>query len=294
MDLIHFIVFACIVYIAIVAGRMSAKNDMRRRFASIGGVGQKFPDVTSVINYVLGLRDQVEQLMQSGVEQGHLIETLENEKELLQDEIKDLTATYSARNVEYMKLLQQMKDKRDECNQLKNDMEILRKDNNHLEDNLSKARKAVDELMAKANKLAEEMNNECGEVINKGAKYAKAMDMSATRLIYAHKLHNKTTLLTAGVCAFGKNGNISYPAGSRSLGNAQSKENAECFAELTASLNLEAGESKRIGVIHNYEALKACAKTFSGIEHGVTKVMGISAELVNFLALNKGMLNKIK
>lgn len=293
MSFIHFIVFACIVYIAIVSGRMSMKNDMRRRFASIGA-GQKFPDVTTVINYVLKLRDQVEQLMQEGVEKGHLIETLENEKELLQDEIKDLTAKCVARGEEYMKLLQQMKDKRNECNELKNEMEILRKDNTHLEDNLTKARGMFDRLMAKANKLAEEMNNECGEVITKGAKYAKAMDMSAIRIIYAHKLHNKTTLLTAGVCAFGKNGNICYPPGSRSLGNAQSKENAECFAELTASLNLNAGESKRIGVIHDYEALKACAKTFSGIEHGVTKVMGISAELVNFLALNKGMLNKIK
>lgn len=293
MDLIHFIIFACVVYLAIVLGRMSMKNDMRRRFASIEE-GQNFSDVESVINYILNLRDQVEQLMQSDVEKGHLIETLENEKELLQDEIKDLTAKCVARGEEYMKLLQQMKDKRNECNELKNEMEILRKDNNHLEDNLTKARKAVDDLMAKAYKLAEEMNNECGEVINTGAKYAKAMDMSATRLIYAHKLHNKTTLLTAGGCAFGKNGNICYPAGSRSLGNAQSKENAECFAKLTASLNLSAGESKRIGVIHDYEALQACAKTFSGIEHGVTKVMGISAELVNFLALNKGMLNKIK
>ena len=193
-----------------------------------------------------------------------------------------------------MKLLEQMKNKRNQCDHLRAGMEILRKDNNHLEDNLTKAREMFDRLMAKANKLAEEMNNECGEVITKGAKYAKAMDMSAIRLIYAYKLHNKTTLLTAGVCAFGKNGNISYPAGSRSLGNAQSKENAECFAKLTASLNLNAGESKRIGVIHDYEALQECAKTFSGIEHGVTKVMGISAELVNFLALNKGMLNKIK
>ena len=294
MTLTHFVIFACVVYLAIVFGRMSAKNDMRRRFASIDGVGQKFPDVTSVINYVLELRDQVEQLMQSGVEQGHLIETLENEKELLQDEIKDLTAKCVARDEEYMKLLEQMKNKRNQCDHLRAEMEILRKDNNHLEDNMTKARGMFDRLMAKANKLAEEMNNECGEVITKGAKYAKAMDMSATRLIYAHKLHNKTTLLTAGVCAFGKNGNISYPAGSRSLGNAQSKENAECFAKLTASLNLDAGESKRIGVIHDYEALKACAITYNGIEHGVTKVMDISVELMNYLSLNKGMLNKIK
>ena len=279
MDLIHFIVFACIVYIAIVLGRMSMKNDMRRRFASIEE-GQNFSDVESVINYILNLRDQVE--------------TLLTDKKALTNSLNIAKTGREKLERDYKFLMSQLKEKREKCEELENEMEILRKDNNHLEDNLTKARKAFDELMAKAYKLAEEMNNECGEVINTGAKYAKAMDKSATRLIYAHKLHNKTTLLTAGVCAFGKNGNISYPAGSRSLGNAQSKENAECFAKLTASLNLNAGESKRIGVIYDYEALQECAITYNGIEHGVTKVMGISAELVNFLALNKGMLNKIK
>ena len=279
MDLIHFIVFACIVYLAIVLGRMSAKNDMRRRFASIDE-GQNFSDVESVINYILKLRDQVE--------------TLLTDKKALTNSLNIAKTGREKLERDYKFLMSQLKEKREKCEELENEMEIMRKDNNHLEDNLTKARKAFDELMAKAYKLAEEMNKECGEVINTGAKYAKAMDKSATRLIYAHKLHNKTTLLTAGVCAFGKNGNISYPAGSRSLGNAKSKENAECFAELTASLNLDAGESKRIGVIHNYEALQACAKTFNGIEHGVTKVIGISAELMNYLALNKGMLNKIK
>ena len=279
MDLIHFIILACLFYLAIVLGRMSAKNDMRRRFASIDE-GQNFSDVESVINYILNLRDQVE--------------TLLTDKKALTNSLNIARVGSEKLERDYKGLLEQLREKREKCEDLKNEMEILRKVNNRLEDNLSKARKAVDELMAKAYKLAEEMNNECGEVINIGAKYAKAMDMSATRLIYAHKLHNKTTLLTAGVCAFGKNGNISYPAGSRSLGNAQSKENAECFAKLTASLNLDAGESKCIGVIHNYENLKACAKTFSGIEHGVTKVIGISAELMNYLALNKGMLNKIK
>lgn len=280
MTLTHFVIFVCAVYLAIVAGRMSMKNDMRRRFESIEERGQSLRTVGDVINCILQLRESIESLEYEN-------KALTNSLNIANDAREKIERAYKV-------LLEHLKEKREECEELKNEMEILRKDNNHLEDNLTKAREMFDRLMAKANKLAEEMNNECGEVITKGAKYAKAMDMSATRLIYAHKLHNKTTLLTAGVCAFGKNGNISYPAGSRSLGNAQSKENAECFAELTASLNLEAGESKRIGVIHNYEALQACAKTFSGIEHGVTKVMGISAELVNFLALNKGMLNKIK
>ena len=279
MTLTHFVIFACVVYLAIVFGRMSAKNDMRRRFASIDE-GQNFSDVESVINYILNLRDQVE--------------TLFTDKKALTNSLNIARVGSEKLERDYKVLLEQLKDRREKCEVLKNEMEIRIKVNKHLEDNLNKARKAVDELMAKAYKLAEEMNNECGEVIDTGAKYAKAIDMSATRLIYAHKLHNKTTLLTAGVCAFGNNGSISYPAGSRSLGNAQSKENAECFAKLTASLNLNAGESKCIGVIHNYEDLKACAKTFSGIEHGVTKVIGISAELMNYLALNKGMLNKIK
>ena len=279
MTLTHFVIFACVVYLAIVLGRMSMKNDMRRRFASIDE-GQNFSDVESVINYILNLRDQVE--------------TLLTDKKALTNSLNIARVGSEKLERDYKVLLEQLKDRREKCEVLKNEMEIRIKVNKHLEDNLRKARKAVDELMAKAYKLAEEMNNECGEVINKGAKYAKAMDMSAIRLIYAYKLHNKTTLLTAGVCALGNNGKISYPAGSRSLGNAQSKENAECFAKLTASLNLDAGESKCIGVIHNYEDLKACAKTFSGIERGVTKVIGISAELMNYLALNKGMLNKIK
>ena len=279
MTLTNLVIFACVVYLAIVLGRMSAKNDMRRRFASIDE-GQNFSDVESVINYILNLRDQVE--------------TLSTDKKALTNSLNIANAAREKFERDYKVLLEQLREKREECDELKNEMEILRKDNNLLEDNLSKARGMFDRLMAKANKLAEEMNNECGEVITKGAKYAKAMDMSAIRIIYAHKLHNKTTLLTAGVCAFGKNGNISYPAGSRSLGNAQSKENAECFSKLTASLNLNVGESKRIGVIHNYEALQECAKTYCVIENGVSKLMGISSVLMNYLAINKGMLNRIK
>ena len=280
MTLTHFVIFVCVVYLAIVAGRMSMKNDMRRRFESIEEQGQSLRTVGDVINCILQLRDSVE--------------SLEYENKALTNSLNIAKTGREKLERDYKFLMSQLKEKREKCEELENEMEILRKDNNHLEDNLTKARGMFDRLMAKANKLAEEMNNECGEVITKGARYAKAMDMSATRIIYAHKLHNKTTLLTAGVCAFGKNGNISYPAGSRSLGNAQSKENAECFAKLTASLNLNAGESKRIGVIHNYEALQGCAIIYSGIEHCVSKVMGISVELLNYLEINKNMLNRIK
>ena len=151
MTLTHFVIFACVVYLAIVIGRMSAKNDMRRRFASIDE-GQNFSDVESVINYILKLRDQVE--------------TLLTDKKALTNSLNIAIAGREKLERDYKKLLEQLKEKREKCEELENEMEILRKDNNHLEDNLTKARKAFDTLMANAYKLAEEMNNDCGEVLD--------------------------------------------------------------------------------------------------------------------------------
>lgn len=276
---------SCIFFF--IMGRMSIINDINRKLRSFKT--EKFPIIHKG-NLYLALHTIIsdldfEQTAYRNLNDGHKI---------LQDENEELQAKYDKMSEEYKDVLKQLKDKLNECNQLKDEMALLRKVNNLSEDNLTEAKKRFDNLMAKVYKLIEEINTECGETISIGAKYAKAMDKSTTRSIYAHMLHNKTTLLTAGICAIEKNGKVSYPAGSRSLGNAQSKENAECFAELTASLNLKAGESKIIGVISNYAALKACAKTYSSINHGVTKIMGISADLLNYLTINKNMLNKLK
>ena len=273
--------------LGIILGRMSVINDINRKLRSFKI--EKFPIIHKG-NLYLALHTLISDL---DFEQT-ANRKLANASDILHNENEELQAKYDKMSEEYKDVLKQLKDKMNECNQLKDEMELLRKVNNLSADNLTEAKKRFDNLMAKVYKLVEEINNECGETISIGAKYAKAMDKTATRNIYAHKLHNKTTLLTAGICVIEKNGKVSYPVGSRSLGNAQSKENAECFAELTASLNLNAGESKRIGVITNYEKLQACAKTFSGIEHGVTKIMGISADLMSYLTTNKNMLNKIK
>lgn len=273
--------------LGIILGRMSVINDINQKLKPFKT--QKFP-IINMGNLYRALRTIISDLDFSCTAFNKVNEAFT----IITNENKELQAKYDKMSEEYKDVLKQLKDKLNECNQLKDEMELLRKVNNLSEDNLTEAKKRFDNLMGKVYKLVEEINNECGETISIGAKYAKAMDKSTTRSIYAHMLHNKTTLLTVGICAIEKNGKVSYPAGSRSLGNAQSKENAECFAELTASLNLNAGESKIIGVISNYAALKACAKTYSGINHGVTKIMGISADLLNYLAINKNMLNKIK
>ena len=273
--------------LGIILGRMSVINDINQKLKPFKT--QKFP-IINMGNLYRALRTIISDL---DFEQTANLK-LADDSEIIHYEYVDLQARYDKMSEEYKDVLKQLKDKMNECIQLRDDIRLLRKDNNLLEDNLTEAKKRFDNLRAKVYKLVDEINTECGETISIGAKYAKAMDKSTTRSIYAHMLHNKTTLLTAGICAIEKNGKVSYPAGSRSLGNAQSKENAECFAELTASLNLKAGESKIIGVISNYAALQACAKTYSGINHGVTKIMGISSALMIYLTNNKNMLNKIK
>ena len=273
--------------LGIILGRMSVINDINQKLKPFKT--EKFP-IINMGNLYRALRTIISDL---DFEQT-ANRKLATSSDIIHNENEELQAKYDKMSEEYKDVLKQLKDKMNECIQLRDDIRLLRKDNNLLEDNLTEAKKRFDKLMGKVYKLIDEINTECGETISIGAKYAKAMDKSTTRSIYAHMLHNKTTLLTAGICAIEKNGKVSYPAGSRSLGNAQSKENAECFAELTASLNLKAGESKIIGVISNYATLQACAKTYSGINHGVTKIMGISADLLNYLTINKNMLNKIK
>ena len=273
--------------LGIILGRMSVINDINQKLKPFKT--EKFP-IINMGNLYRALRTIISDL---DFEQT-ANRKLATSSDIIHNENEELQAKYDKMSEEYKDVLKQLKDKMNECIQLRDDIRLLRKDNNLLEDNLTEAKKRFDKLMEKVYKLVEEINNECGETIDIGAKYAKAMDKSTTRSIYAHMLHNKTTLLTAGICAIEKNGKVSYPAGSRSLGNAQSKENAECFAELTASLNLKAGESKIIGVISNYAALQACAKTYSGINHGVTKIMGISSGLMTYLTNNKNMLNEIK
>ena len=100
MTLTNLVIFACVVYLAIVLGRMSAKNDMRRRFASIDE-GQNFSDVESVINYILNLRDQVE--------------TLLTDKKALTNSLNIAIAGREKLERDYKVLLEQLKEKRKEC-----------------------------------------------------------------------------------------------------------------------------------------------------------------------------------
>ena len=144
MDLIHFIIFACIVYIAIVLGRMSAKNDMRRRFASIDE-GQNFSDIESVINYILNLRDQVE--------------TLSTDKKALTNSLNIANAGREKFERDYKVLLAQLKEKRKECEEQETLISQQGDSNKALVARINKCADKFDEWMQKLWEFVSAINN---------------------------------------------------------------------------------------------------------------------------------------
>ena len=134
MDLIHFIVFACIVYIAIVLGRMSMKNDMRRRFASIEE-GIELPNVTAVINYILKLREQVEKL--------------EHDNQALNNSLNIARAGSEKLERDYKVLLGQLKEERQEYEVELINNSTLRDRNKELVERINKCADKFDKWMQK-------------------------------------------------------------------------------------------------------------------------------------------------
>ena len=272
MDLIYFIVFACIVYIAIVSGRMSAKNDMRRRFASIGGVGQKFPDVTSVINYVLKLRDQVEKL--------------EQDNQALQNSLNIARAGSEKLERDYKKLLEQLKEKRQECEVELINNSTLRDRNKELVAKINKCADKFDEWMQKLWKFVSDINDNGCELGTKIAEYCESKSSANKKFIYVTGLVNKTYLLSIGQVEVLKNGSLKYSESSRSLGNYASKDNRSWLNGLKplAELSLiKPRESKPIAFIADYYDYHLQAKKFKEVSDCCFTVIGESAKMLVYM-----------
>ena len=265
MDLIHFIVFACIVYIAIVLGRMSAKNDMRRRFASIGGVGQKFPDVTTVINYVLKLREQVEKL--------------EHDNQALQNSLNIANAAGEKLERDYKALMVKMKVKREVC-------EMVDASNKELVAKINKCADKFDEWMQKLWKFVSDINDNGCELGTKIAEYCESKSSANKKFIYVTGLVNKTYLLSIGQVEVLKNGSLKYSESSRSLGNYASKDNRSWLNGLKplAELSLiKPRESKPIAFIADYYDYHLQAKKFKEVSDRSFTVISESAKMLDYM-----------
>ena len=271
MTLIHFIIFACIVYIAIVLGRMSMKNDMRRRFASIGA-GQKFPDVTTVINYVLKLRDQVEKL--------------EHDNQALNNSLNIARAGSEKLERDYKVLLGQLKEKRQECEVELINNSTLRDRNKELVERINKCADKFDKWMQKLWEFVSVINDNTKKNHTGINEYCDYMDKAGEKQIYVTELLNKSHLLSIGEVEVLENGKLKYGEGSRSLGNYSSKENWAWLNDINpngALPMMNPRESKPIALIMDDGDYRTLAKKFFDVYKSSNDIIRESANMLDYM-----------
>ena len=271
MDLIHFIIFACIVYIAIVLGRMSMKNDMRRRFASIEE-GQNFSDVESVINYILNLRDQVE--------------TLLTDKKALTNSLNIARAGNEKLERDYKVLLAQLKEKRKECEAQETFISQQGDSNKALVARINKCADKFDEWMQKLWEFASAINNNACEHRDNIGEYIFLMKKTRHKLIYATELLNKSHLLSIGKVEVQKNGSLKYSEGSRSLGNYDNKENwawTNDLNPLRVLPQMNPRESRPIALITDYKDYQNLLKKFGEVSKSSGNDITESAKMLDYM-----------
>lgn len=271
MTLTHFVIFACAIYLAIVLGRMSMKNDMRRRFASIDE-GQNFSDVESVINYILNLRDQVE--------------TLLTDKKALTNSLNIAIAWREKLEQDYKKLLEQLKEKRKECEAQETFISQQGDSNKALVERINNCADKFDEWMQKLWKFVSDINDNGCELGTKIAEYCESKSSANKKFIYVTGLVNKTYLLSIGQVEVLKNGSLKYSESSRSLGNYASKDNRSWLNGLKplAELSLiKPRESKPIAFIADYYDYHLQAKKFKEVSDRSFTVISESAKMLDYM-----------
>ena len=282
MDLIHYVIFTCMVYLAIVLGRKSMKYDMRRRFASIEEQGQSLRTAGDVVNCILQLRESVEHL--------------KNENKALTNSLNIAKAAGEKLERDYKTLLAQLREKREECEALE---KHLQTQNDLIKDKNSKIVGIFEdfnswmlELWNMATAIKDSAYEHNGSII----EYEYYMDKAKKKFIYASELLNKSHLLTIGEVDVQKNGSLKYSEGSRSLGNYASKENWEWLNSLNPLRKLpdmKPRESKRIALITDYFDYKMLSTKYDGVFKSSTDIFTESAKMLDYMRAIKSKFEKL-
>ena len=271
MDLIHFIIFACVVYLAIVAGRLSMKNDIRRRFESIEVRGQSLRTTGDVINCILQLRDRVEYL--------------EDENKALTNSLNIARAGSEKLERDYKTLMAQMKEKREECEAFEKKIETYKNEMKEKNAQMIKFAKIFDSWMAELWEEVTSINENSCSTFDKLSAYTKSMYNNKRKRIYATRLVNNTCLLTLGDIEVMANGKVKYGEGSRSLGNIDSKENQEWKETIinTDIAKLKPRESSPVAIVFNYEGYLKSTSLHIELEKKLDLVIKESAGTLRYM-----------
>lgn len=280
MDLIHYVIFTCVVYLAIVLGRKSMKYDMRRRFASIEEQGQSLRTAGDVVNCILQLRESVEHL--------------KNENKALTNSLNIAKAAGEKLERDYKTLLRQLGEKREDYEvELKNNS-YLRDKNKELGASINTCALTFGEWMSKLRKYVDYIRDNAFKFGIGLSEYNDDMYNAGKKLIYVTKLLNKSHLLSIGEIEVQKNGSVKYSEGSRSLGNYASKENCGWLNAINSTEALELmnpRESRPIALVTDYRDYKELSKKFDEINKTHANII-IKSD--NMLAYTREIISKLE
>lgn len=282
MDLIHYVIFTCVVYLAIVLGRKSMKYDMRRRFASIEEQGQSLRTAGDVVNCILQLRESVEHL--------------KNENKALTNSLNIAKAAGEKLERDYKLLMAQMKEKREECEALE---KHLQTQNDLIKDKNSKIVgifEGFNSMMSELWKRVMAINNRACEHDASIVGYYKDMYKTRKKLIYITGLMNKTYLLSIGEVEVLKNGSLKYSLGSRSLGNYASKENEGWYSYLNPKGVLpliNPRDSKPIALTIGYCDYEKLVNKLSEVNETSENIRRESAKMLDYMRGIKSKLEEL-
>lgn len=280
MDLIHYVIFICVVYLAIVLGRKSMKYDMRRRFASIEEQGQSLRTAGDVVNCILQLRESVEHL--------------KNENKALTNSLNIAKAAGEKLERDYKTLLRQLGEKREDYEvELKNNS-YLRDKNKELGASINTCALTFGEWMSKLRKYVDYIRDNAFKYGIGLSEYNDDMYNAGKKLIYVTKLLNKSHLLSIGEIEVQKNGSVKYSEGSRSLGNYASKENCGWLNAINNTEALELmnpRESRPIALVTDYRDYKELSKKFDEINKTYANII-IKSD--NMLAYTREIISKLE
>ena len=271
MTLTHFVIFVCVVYLAIVAGRMSMKNDMRRRFESIEEQGQSLRTVGDVINCILQLRDSVE--------------SLEYENKALTNSLNIARTGSEKLERDYKTLMAQMKEKREECEAFEKKIETYKNEMKEKNAQMIKFAKIFDSWMQELWEEVSAIYENSFNTLGKLSDYVNSINNIERKKIYATRLINNTYLLTLGDIEVMTNGKVKYGEGSRSLGNIASKENQEWLETIINPdiANLKPRESLPVALVFNYEGYMKSFNYFSQLNQKLDFVVKKSAGTLRYM-----------
>lgn len=280
MDLIHYVIFTCVVYLAIVLGRKSMKYDMRRRFASIEEQGQSLRTAEDVVNCILQLRESVE--------------NLKNENKALTNSLNIATAAGEKLERDYKTLLRQLGDKREECEIHETNISYLRNQNKELGASINTCALTFGEWMSKLRKYVDDIRDNAFKYVIGLSEYNDDRYNAGKKFIYVTKLLNKSYLLSIGEVEVQKNGSVKYSEGSRSLGNYASKENWGWLNAINITEALELmnpRESRPIALVTDYRDYKELSKKFDEINKTHANII-IKSD--NMLAYTREIISKLE